>query len=514
MSGRVVIEDSGTGLADQQDRDWLDAANVLAVAHGQNNVNYQVSGFGLTPDYGAPDVDVASGMAKLQVNGVDTRSHGEGTITWPVVTVTVFVEAETLSLTDNDVNEIYIDVGLSSGPDDVQLVAVDSGGSAPTAPALKIAEVDTSADTATLVNEHPDATFGDVTADSLSTDSLNNADILNAADNQILVTDGNGNLTVETQAEGPNPYDQAQTFLESDVTVTNNDTAVSNGSIILSGLNIIDDFEDGDIVTKSTDWDGWNGDTGDLTAQQNTVISGQYSGKFEVAGTVSRINTDRGSNITSNLRLTIQIGSDTSNSDDLVQIQLHTTGFGSDIGNLTFNGNGGNVDWEGTEVLSSWSAGTEYTLFFDWDFDNDQFDLDVNGTNEGTFNFRNSASGFGNIRPINDTLNSGETRAIYLDDIEVEFSPTSGDALIEWDKGVPTDIFEWDVATYTATEDGETVTVDVEDGQGNVLLSDISRNTDISSIATSENVTLRVNLSRSDTSNNPTLDSAYRSWLV
>jgi len=136
----------------------------------------------LTPDYTVPDVRVASGMAKLKAQNVDNRAHGSTVTTWPEVTVTVLVKAATLALTDNDVNDIYIDVGLTSGPDDVSLIAVDSNGSAPAEPALKIAEVDTSADTATPINEHPDAVVGTLDAETVNVSGTMDASVVSAGD--------------------------------------------------------------------------------------------------------------------------------------------------------------------------------------------------------------------------------------------------------------------------------------------------------------------------------------------
>jgi hypothetical protein len=188
MAGTVLIEDAGTNLDDQQDRTWLDAANLLAHAHNPNAVDYQVAGFGLTPDYGVPEVAVASGMAKLTATDVDTLAHGDGVVTWPEGTVTVLVESETLALTDGEVNEIFVDVNFASGdPDDVQLVAVDQAGSAPAAPALKVAEVDTANDTATSINEDPDAVVdaldaGDVTATSVDVSGEVSASEVSAGD--------------------------------------------------------------------------------------------------------------------------------------------------------------------------------------------------------------------------------------------------------------------------------------------------------------------------------------------
>jgi hypothetical protein len=92
----------------------------------------------------------------------------------------------------------------------------------------------------------------------------------------------------------------------------------------------------------------------------------------------------------------------------------------------------------------------------------------------------------------------------------VSVQSNSGDALIGFDSGVPADIDSYDLATFQRTLDNEAVTVDVEDSNGNVLFSDISQNFDISSVDTSKNVKLRANLSRTDSSNNPTVDYLAR----
>jgi hypothetical protein len=89
----------------------------------------------------------------------------------------------------------------------------------------------------------------------------------------------------------------------------------------------------------------------------------------------------------------------------------------------------------------------------------------------------------------------------------------SGDAVIAFDSGAPADIESYDLATFQRTLDSETLTVDVEDGTGTVLFSDIDRNFDISGIATSTDVRFRANLSRNDSTNDPSLDFAARRFV-
>jgi len=114
---------------------------------------------------------------------------------------------------------------------------------------------------------------------------------------------------------------------------------------------------------------------------------------------------------------------------------------------------------------------------------------------------------------LSDVDNDGSEEIIFRDqsdNIRYTGKVTSGNALVSFNSGVPADIDSWDLATFQRTLDGETVTVDVEDDSGNVLFSDIGPNFDISTVDTSKNVTLRANLSRNDTANNPTLDYAAR----
>jgi hypothetical protein len=374
---------------------------------------------------------------------------------------------------------------------------------------MKLAIIDTAADTADVVNSAPDISANELTASAVNADTLLNADVAGAADNQILATDGNGNLTVESQAEGPNPYDQAQTFAESGVTVTQNSIRINNGSIELSpGIGAFpDDFEDG--VDS-----GWSGDTGVLTAQTSVVLAGGQSAELTADQQNVTVTSPSVGSVIDNVGYLFQISDQTQDSRDSAWVNVYNDS-GSRLGRLEFqNSTNDIIFFNGSDnivVSDYWSAGTTVKIEWNLDFSNNEVDIILDETNQGTFPFENPASSWDYVEVTNNSGFSGNTINLYFDNRP---DSASGNALIEWDKGVPTDIFAWDVATFTRTLDGETVTVDVEDGQGNVLLSDIDRNTDISSVAANTNVKLRVNLSRNDTANNPTLDSAYRSWLV
>jgi hypothetical protein len=89
-------------------------------------------------------------------------------------------------------------------------------------------------------------------------------------------------------------------------------------------------------------------------------------------------------------------------------------------------------------------------------------------------------------------------------------------ATVEWPH--PPDVFGWDTATFQADPDGETVDVFVEESTDGgstwtEVAGPIARGDDIP-VASDNEMRFRVDFSRSNTSNNPTLDAIYRRYLV
>jgi hypothetical protein len=103
------------------------------------------------------------------------------------------------------------------------------------------------------------------------------------------------------------------------------------------------------------------------------------------------------------------------------------------------------------------------------------------------------------------------TRPWGWDTIDVEAGIPSGTAYVEWP--TPNDVYAWDTATFQRTVDSETVDVYVEEAQGSPgwteVAGPISRG-DAIPADPANNVRYRIEFSRSDISNNPTLDAIYR----
>jgi hypothetical protein len=273
------------------------------------------------------------------------------------------------------------------------------------------------------------------------------------------ITDPEGN-TVTSLSDPVRVTEDAVTFAESDVTVTNNGTSVSGGSV-----KLINDNE------STTD---------------RPADSRGESGKTDIRGVEIKLNAPLKE---------IRISPSTSTSGVLAGYLLDRDGntidsdslLGSSV-TLTGNLNAGD-----RYVVGFDAAGSQYTSgvfrFPDYPYTGELLDI-TSGFIGGRINDTN-------VYNVNDIVGVTEPQP-------------AGAAVIQWGSGVPADINSYDLVTYQKTLDGETVTVDVEDSNSNVLKSDISKNTDISDIATSTDVQLRANLSRNDTSNNPTLDYAAR----
>lgn len=221
MDWKVFAEDSGTGLQDQSNRDYGDGAHFGALAHGQNDADYAVVAPSLSADFTVPEVDLGKAQYRLTATNVSERDHdGNGsTVDWPEATFSVTAPSTIISLADSTVNEIYVTVDLTTTGDDGQYV-VNTDETKPAEPSLKVAEVDTSNDTVTSVNQHPAGVFAALqatTAPSSDTDVVRKKE-LDSTDSD-----------VSTNASD----------------ISSNDTDISDLQALLSGYDIQKDGTDG-----------------------------------------------------------------------------------------------------------------------------------------------------------------------------------------------------------------------------------------------------------------------------
>lgn len=107
-----------------------------------------------------------------------------------------------------------------------------------------------------------------------------------------------------------------------------------------------------------------------------------------------------------------------------------------------------------------------------------------------------------------------DDHSYWLTNLSMTLVAKSGSAYVEWP--YPNDIYRWDAATFQKTVDNESVDIYIEEDGGSgwtEIAGPITRGQDISADPSSK-CRFRVDLSRASTANNPRLDSVYRRWVV
>jgi len=271
----------------------------------------------------------------------------------------------------------------------------------------------------------------------------------------------------EVVDQGPNPYNSARTFSESDLTVSQTRTAISNEAVELA----------------------------------DTITDTQYS------PTVERVidNFDE-----AGLEFTVD------NSIEGLQFT-----FGSD------NGSAANVTLRNetdSNNLNTWNLSPGDSIRYEQPLTvGDTFSIRHNQSNYFTPEAFTPATNYADITMLNGVYSTGTSNDRFwaITQISPIKSNNSGSVNLQW--AYPNDLYQWDTATFTRDLDGETVDVFVEysdDGGstwsrangGNPISRAYQLDSD-SAISVTSNVRLSVELSRTDTSNNPSLKSAYRSYL-
>ena len=157
-----------------QHGDLPDAA-IWAFLAGAPATSCIVSGLGLTPSYGVPEVEVAGGKAVID-RGTMSTAHPQITPQESYVDsiAAVQIDTQTVALDDGAVNHLFLDANVAN--DDSGTVVANPTGDAPSAAAFKIGEVDTANDSMSerwsLVAADGTLTYPDKAAADAVSDSL------------------------------------------------------------------------------------------------------------------------------------------------------------------------------------------------------------------------------------------------------------------------------------------------------------------------------------------------------
>ncbi len=274
-------------------------------------------------------------------------------------------------------------------------------------------------------------------------------------------------------------------FSESEITITHNNTTVSisNGSILLAGpFDIIP-------ATYEKSFD---------VSAQDTVLRGMT---FNNDGTKMYIIGDANDDVHQySLSTPFDVGTAVYEKSFYVSAQT-----GSPCG-ITFNNDGTSM------YITGGGKVYQYSLSTPFDVGTSAYEKSIDVSAQDTYLTGVAFNNDGSKMYILGTNN----RSVYQ--YSLLSSPAlSGTAIIEWNSH-PADIKAWDLVTYQITPDGETVTVDIQesaDGGSTWVdaFTNIDQNFDISTIDPTHLVRFKVNLSRVDTANNPTVDYLARRFV-
>jgi len=251
--------------------------------------------------------------------------------------------------------------------------------------------------------------------------------------------------------------DAAETFSESDLNLSLTKAAVDSGCVKLSGTS-------GDVISTAT-----------LNPQASVET---YSNE---AGVVINPNQDL-SGVRFDITVSGESGARLEDSD----------------GNILSEVSGSPPYTLEADML----AGQSYRIFAFDDVSRISFDYDNGGTAQSS------------ALDITGGWIDGSSLYAAANYVEALGDTKQGNATVEWPE--PPDVYRWDAATFQTSSDGETVEVYVEEDDGSgwtEIAGPISRGDQIDADPASR-VRFRVELSRTDTSNNPTLDAIYRRWVV
>ena len=148
----------------------------------------------------------------------------------------------------------------------------------------------------------------------------------------------------------------------------------------------IDDFEDGDIQ-------GWSGETSKFSAQQATVLDGIYTGEFTSEDGESNIvrSPSIGDENLDEFHVLARINS--TNGGASSKISIENSG-GTSLGAIFFDKDTDEIKWYDGDrkTVRSLSADTDYDFDLLIDRTNDEVEIIINGTSQGTYNLENDVA--------------------------------------------------------------------------------------------------------------------------
>lgn len=267
MAATVTFPQSG----DQDDAEHF--ASMIGVS---NIMDYVESGGGFTPNYGVPEVSISDITVYISGGNQTASSSGE---TIRETGEMVQVEGATVSLSDSATNHVYVEPDF--GTDDNATFSVYTNTSNASSDALKIGEVNTTADTSVLYNRAPSLSSGtpfeviDHTDDGNTLLDLPSSGPLDLyVDAQFQNITGTPTFSGHDHTAGGMSTIPNAGLTNSSLTVTPGDGLKSGGSVSLGGTVTLD-IEPDDFAGSGVQDDG--SDNLELTNNSVTVAGNTVS---------------------------------------------------------------------------------------------------------------------------------------------------------------------------------------------------------------------------------------------
>lgn len=262
--------------------------------------------------------------------------------------------------------------------------------------------------------------------------------------------------------------DAAETFSESDLTLTHNSTGVSNGSVGLTGLS--------------------DGTTAGVPTDNDTV-----TGQTDKRGLVINPNKDL-----AGVKVDIS-----ANTTGVTTAYLTDPSTGNTLASASYSSGTATIEYD---LVS----GTTYHVVSD--AGGNSYDRGRYGSPSYPYSSTDIDISSGATSPSN----SSSLYTYNIENVTAKEPATSGSVAVEWP--YPNDVYRWDAVLFQHTLDGETVTVDIQESTDggstwNTIATDVSRGQEITALPESE-VRFIVDISRSNTANNPTLNSIHQRYVV
>lgn len=229
---RVIAEDIGTGAPAG---DLVSGGDLLALGLQSGGGGYIEHGYEVTYDPSTTQIDVTGGLLFALYSGgvaVEDSQTGDYTVSLntPITFPVYSTGATGLSVDAGAVNEVWVSVDRTGG--DSAFVRYGSTETAPPAPALKIAEVDTSTGEVTPFNADPSETFEEASVTSppsAAEDVVRKADL----DAHSGDTSNPHAVGLEQARQQDNSFEGAVTFPKSAINVGSGQFALVNWAMVL-----------------------------------------------------------------------------------------------------------------------------------------------------------------------------------------------------------------------------------------------------------------------------------------